>query len=154
MAGHSKSDFAALLDDLIVEAEERQQGASRAMPNLRHDLLEQIDRLQGESAPGGTEQFRVYTELAAEDFVAPEPEATETATLEPALEDLFFLDPGTIARELGIVKGSTPDELDKARRTFAMRYHPDRMPEEMRDRAKMRMQIANMLIDEAKRHTS
>ena len=41
-------------------------------------------------------------------------------------------------------------ELDRARRSFALRYHPDRMPEEMRERAALRMQIANMLIDEAK----
>jgi hypothetical protein len=73
------------------------------------------------------------------------------ANLQPALEDLFFLDPDSISRELGIGPKSKPDELDRARRSFALRYHPDRMPEELRERAALRMQIANMLIDEAKR---
>ena len=48
-------------------------------------------------------------------------------------------------------KGSSLADLDKARRSFALRYHPDRVPEQFRDRAALRMQIANMLIDEAKR---
>ena len=54
-------------------------------------------------------------------------------------------------RELGIKPKSKPEELDRARRAFAMRYHPDRVPEEHRERAVLRMQIANMLIDKAKR---
>jgi hypothetical protein len=37
------------------------------------------------------------------------------------------------------------------RRTFALKNHPDRMPPEQRERAMIRMQVANRLIDEAKR---
>ena len=69
-----------------------------------------------------------------------------TPTIEHAIETSRAL-----ARELGIGPQSRQDDLDRARRAFAMRYHPDRMPEEHRERAALRMQIANMLIDEAKR---
>ena len=85
------------------------------------------------------------------DHAAPRKAADATpAHLAPLLDDLFFLDPESISKELGILPTSKVEELDKARRSFAMRYHPDRVPEEFRERAALRMQIANMLIDQAK----
>jgi hypothetical protein len=147
----SQSDFASLLDDLISAARERERSESVSTPTLRHDLLEQLDRLQKDAnfpqARKNGEAFEAYAEASQP---APAPPSDEP-TLEPVIDDLFYLDPGVIARELGIRKARTGDELDRARRSFAKQYHPDRVPEEMRERAKMRMQIANMLIDQAKR---
>ena len=37
------------------------------------------------------------------------------------------------------------------RRSFAFANHPDRVAPHLRQRAMIRMQVANMLIDEAKR---
>lgn len=119
---------------------------------LRADFLEQIDRLQATKPPpaAGEREIGEYLANSSEPFPAPRTQPVE-ARLEPALEDLFFLDPATIARELGIGDHRSSAELDQARRNFALRYHPDRVAEEQRERAKLRMQIANMLIDEAKR---
>lgn len=64
------------------------------------------------------------------------------------------VDPDDIARELGLPGWARPRELDRLRRDFAFRNHPDRVPEHLRARAMIRMQVANMLIDEAKRGRS
>jgi len=94
---------------------------------------------------------KAYNEqLGAEASAARQKADATPAHLAPLLDDLFFLDPESISKELGIQSKSKPEELDKARRSFAMRYHPDRVPEEFRQRAALRMQIANMLIDQAK----
>lgn len=152
MGGEAELDFTSLLDELLAathEAEARERSDGPA-PSLKVDMLAQIERLQAEN----TALFRdravdAYGEASAEQSTK---QSVDTPThLQPALEDLFFLDPESISRELGIKPRSMPDELDKARRAFAMRYHPDRVPAEFRDRAALRMQIANMLIDEAKR---
>lgn len=156
MGEKAELDFAALLDDLIAasgEAEAR-ESAGLGGPSLRVDLLVQIERLQAENT--GLFPDRALREYGDNAGPAPRqeqarPGAATPPHLQPALDDLFFLDPETISRELGIKPKSKPEELDRARRAFALRYHPDRVPEEFRERAALRMQIANMLIDEAKR---
>ncbi len=152
MGGQADLDFTSLLDELLAathEAEVRERNDGPA-PSLQVDMLAQIERLQAENISLFRDRaLHAYGETGAEPTVK---KSIETPThLQPALEDLFFLDPESISRELGIKPKSKPDELDKARRAFAMRYHPDRVPEEFRARAALRMQIANMLIDEAKR---
>ncbi|KAB2873820.1 MAG: hypothetical protein F9K43_05375 [Bauldia sp.] len=165
MGAKAELDFTELLDDLLAASAEAEEGDDDdlAAPSLRVDMLAQIERLRAQNAPCSADRvMREYRENAAgpatngptaNGQVAKEkPAAQATAPdLQPALEDLFFLDPQSISRELGIDAKSKPEDLDRARRAFAMRYHPDRMPEEMRERAALRMQIANMLIDEAKR---
>ena len=162
-------DFTELLDELLAASAEAGEGGDDdvAAPSLRVDLLSQIERLRTHSGPLFADRaMHEYREAAAEAAQPTprqaksghaKPEQAKSAQpktapdLQPALDDLFFLDPQSILRELGIGDRSRPEELDRARRAFAMRYHPDRMPEEMRGRAALRMQIANMLIDEAKR---
>ena len=150
MGVDAKLDFTSLLDELIAAsdaAETADDDAGGASPSLRVDMLAQIERLQAENISLFPDRaMREYGENAE-----PAPQEATPPHLEPALEDLFFLDPMSISRELGIRPKSRPEELDRARRAFAMRYHPDRVPEEFRERAALRMQIANMLIDEAKR---
>ena len=153
MGGNAELDFTSLLDELMEatrQAEER-ESADGPAPSLQVDMLAQIERLQAENVT-------LFADSAMREYGAnggePRPHKPSVETpgdLQPALEDLFFLDPDSISRELGIKSRSRPEELDKARRAFAMRYHPDRVPEEFRARAALRMQIANMLIDEAKR---
>lgn len=154
MGVRSELDFASLLDELIEAAREREDVAQASTPELRVDLLDQIERLQTGSKEPGDEALRDYRSTL-EDILAEAMDApgapSSNPMLEPALDDLFFLDPATIARELGIAKCRKATDFDKARRSFALRYHPDRVPEQMRERAKLRMQIANVLIDEAKR---
>ncbi|MFC3725955.1 hypothetical protein [Neoaquamicrobium sediminum] len=155
MGANAKLDFGALLDQLLAatadaEFDEPEGGVA---PSLRVDMLAQIERLQAENVALFPDRaMREYGDNAEQFQTKTEKQAPQSpANLQPALEDLFFLDPDSISRELGIGPKSKPDELDRARRSFALRYHPDRMPEELRERAALRMQIANMLIDEAKR---
>lgn len=151
MAQGADLDFTTLLDELIAASEAAEAGEEAgASPSLQVDLLAHIERLQAGSKDlfaHGAE--RAYREHAAEAEPRKPADATP-AHLAPLLDDLFFLDPESISKELGIRPASRPDELDRARRSFAMRYHPDRVPEEFRERAALRMQIANMLIDQAK----
>jgi hypothetical protein len=150
VSSSGKGDFAAMLDELIRSAHERDAEEPAVAPSLHLDMMAQIDRLQGEAGIGDV--FEAYGEQREIEAEVPPPVRDDAhPSLEPALEDLFYLDPASIARELGIARGNSPAELDRARRNFAMRYHPDRVPEPMRERAKMRMQIANMLIDQAKK---
>ncbi len=58
--------------------------------------------------------------------------------------------PELIARELALERLADVKSLDRLRREFAFRNHPDRMKAEWRDSAMARMQVANRLIDEAK----
>lgn len=152
MGGNADLDFTSLLDELIAASEAAEDNEREGLaPSLQVDMLAQIERLQAENVA-------LFPDRAIHEYGqnngAEKIRTVETpANLEPALEDLFFLDPETISRELGIQARSKPEDLDRARRTFAPRYHPDRVPEEFRDRAALRMQIANMLIDEAKRRT-
>lgn len=154
MGVRSELDFASLLDELIEAAREREEVSHASTPELRVDLLDQIERLQTKGAQPKDAAFRSYRstleDIFAEALDAPKAPSSDPM-LEPALDDLFFLDPATIARELGIAKCREAADFDRARRSFALRYHPDRVPEQMRERAKLRMQIANVLIDEAKR---
>ncbi len=66
---------------------------------------------------------------------------------QPILPELAPVDPESIAAELGL--GQPGVDLRGARRRFALANHPDRVPPHLRQRAMIRMQIANMLIDEA-----
>ena len=151
-------DFTELLDDLLAASAEAGNGEEddSASPSLRVDLLAQIERLQTHGkalfAERAMSEYRENATPAANPDKGPDTAGRKAAApdLQPALDDLFFLDPQSISRELGIDGKSKPEELDRARRSFAMRYHPDRVPEAMRERAALRMQIANMLIDEAK----
>ncbi len=155
MGANAELDFTSLLDELMEatrQAEER-ESADGPAPSLQVDMLAQIERLQAENVTLFADNvMREYDANAGTDGARTHKGAGDRpGDLQPALEDLFFLDPDSISRELGIRPKSKPEELDKARRAFAMRYHPDRVPEEFRARAALRMQIANMLIDEAKR---
>ena len=74
--------------------------------------------------------------------------ADETSAPE---RDLPAIDPESIAAELGIDQAATDAELGRLRRSFAFENHPDRVESHLRSRAIVRMQVANMLIDDARR---
>lgn len=154
MGVKTELDFAELLDDLLAaSAGAGEDEDDCAAPALRVDLLAQIERLEAHSRPVFADRVvREYGENAEAGMAKTEAVKPPSAPdLQPALDDLFFLDPQSISRELGLDGKPSAEALDRARRNFALRYHPDRVPEAMRERAVLRMQIANMLIDEAKR---
>jgi len=76
----------------------------------------------------------------------------EVAETSPAPEIIALpsIEPDAIAAELGLAD-ATPADFGRLRRLFALKNHPDRVAPNMRQRALQRMQVANGLIDEAKR---
>ncbi|MDR7031942.1 MULTISPECIES: hypothetical protein [unclassified Mesorhizobium] len=61
------------------------------------------------------------------------------------------VDPDSIAAELGLDRDVADMDFNRLRRGFAFDNHPDRVAPHLRQRAAIRMQIANMLIDDARR---
>lgn len=57
--------------------------------------------------------------------------------------------PDAIRQELDLQPGLKRAELQRRRRNFAARNHPDRLPEEFRPAAEQRMKTANALLDKA-----
>ena len=64
---------------------------------------------------------------------------------------IYPADDEAIAAELCLGAARTGEDLQRIRRSFAMRNHPDRVPAWLRDEATRRMTIANALIDRAMR---
>lgn len=144
-----------MLDDLFVAAEEPAEPAPRA--TIPFDYLAVAEELHsGRIKVSGGEAAAEYREAA--EGVEAELEALlgevdlEENTTEPSIEILVELpvEPETIAVELGLDEAKSAD-LGRLRRIFALKNHPDRVPAHLRQNALKRMQIANGLIDEAKR---
>lgn len=141
MAGGIAKSFGDLLDELISSTPG--QPETGAAPTLRGDLLDQIERLQGENAPLFDDSAR--RAYSGEPTLAPE----VIEALDALMPDLST-DPEVIARELEIDGLRTIADFDRARRRFAFANHPDRLAPHLRERAVERMSIANGLIDTAK----
>ena len=146
MGKNTKGDFASLLDDLF-QAPEADHGLEKR-PTIPFDYLSVADELH-------SGRIKVANEAAAEyrDIAAPETafDALLAAADLPPVEELPAIDPDAIARELGLEKLKAARDFGRLRRDFAFRNHPDRVAPHLKERAIQRMQVANMLIDEAKR---
>ena len=137
-------DFASLLDDLLTDEAGRRSAAGGAASSV--DFLGVIDELGSDLV--------VPDEVAAAGYREQAGEALDEIVIKPPAEPLLPLPstvPEDIARELGLPGRKSVDELDALRRRFALANHPDRVVPEMRAVAMVRMQVANMLLDEAKR---
>lgn len=73
----------------------------------------------------------------AQDYAVDPP--TPPSDLPADVESIFV--------ELGLRPGLTADQIAQIRRQFALRYHPDKLPIELRKNATERMMIANALCD-------
>ncbi|WEX11669.1 hypothetical protein [Chelativorans sp. AA-79] len=132
MAPRAPRDFSSMLDELLSERSDEPDRAHL----ISIDYLSVVEELHsGRIAFSDDALDAAYASMGEPEQARPEPS----------------LDPEEIARELGLAGGGKPKELDRLRREFALRNHPDRVPEHLRARAVVRMQVANMLIDEAKR---
>jgi len=142
MTAKPTQDFASLLDELIASAGEETRIQVSA-PSLRVDFLDQLERLQSNSPSlAGESAMSEYLEMSlAIDELAPR---IGTPEVLPPVE------PEAIAQELGKLSKLNEKQLAHLRREFAMRNHPDRVSGALRERAELRMRIANMMIDEAK----
>ncbi|WP_295810495.1 hypothetical protein [uncultured Nitratireductor sp.] len=153
MASGGRRDFATLLDELISEEAERAGHIPVSLNSL--DYLSVAEELhsgrinfadrRAQAEYGEHQEAEVVNPAGTGGSAEPEPVAEEARETPPST------DPEEIARELGLGRAVAPKLLDRLRREFAFRNHPDRVPAHLRANAMMRMQVANMLIDEAKR---
>lgn len=68
----------------------------------------------------------------------------------PLADDLLpSIEAADVASELGLDTAAASSDFRRYRRSFAFANHPDRVAPHLRERAMVRMQLANMLIDEA-----
>lgn len=150
-------DFASLLDDLFVPRDAPADAAPR--PTIPFDYLAVAEelhsgRIRVASDAVEAEYREAGSSLEAElaDLLG---QAEALAGAAAALagsdaEDLPPVEPEAIAAELGLNTAGAAD-LGKLRRTFASKNHPDRVAPHLRQRALLRMQVANVLIDDARR---
>jgi hypothetical protein len=151
----AKRDFASLLDDLFVASDEAKEAGAR--PSIPFDYLSVVDELHsGRIKVSGDALAAEYRETGvdmAAEFAALLEQARVALADEHAApeEKLPPIDPESIAAELGLDRPATEIELSRLRRSFAFDNHPDRVAPHLKARAIIRMQVANMLIDDAKR---
>jgi len=89
----------------------------------------------------------VEAELSA---LLDEVDVEKTTPAAPEIAELPSIEPEAIKAELGL-ENAEPADLGRLRRVFALNNHPDRVAPHLRQRALQRMQVANGLIDEARR---
>lgn len=140
-------DFATVLDEMLVD-----EAARRGWSDINGTSLDYLTVTEAlhsgrivisDDAAAAT--YREAMETRGAD-APPRPAKAGSATPPRPLPST---DPAEIARELGLDKAGA--DLDLLRRRFAFSNHPDRVEPGLRVVAMARMQVANMLIDEAKK---
>ncbi|TGQ17612.1 MULTISPECIES: hypothetical protein [unclassified Mesorhizobium] len=144
-----------MLDDLIVASEKGEEEGTR--PSIPFDYLSVADELHSGRIKVASESVAAEYRESAADLAAEFTALLDQAKLSLADEEhrpeeqLPSIDPEAIAGELGLDRPAKNADLGRIRRNFAFANHPDRVAPHLRQRAMIRMQVANMLIDEAKR---
>jgi hypothetical protein len=109
----------------------------------------QTDRDQPKPEPAIEPETRAHPEPAALPEQPAEPEIIPAPSQQPVPAHLLRLTQEEIAQELAIGVKDTEQSLADKRRRFAKHNHPDRVAPTYRDNAHIRMQTANLLIDQA-----
>ncbi|CAN7583942.1 hypothetical protein [Mesorhizobium sp. LjRoot246] len=150
-----------MLDDLFVTPDrddgigddgiEGEQAGAR--PSIPFDYLSVADELHsGRIKVSAAEYREAGADLATEFAALLDHAKLALAGEDPKPEEkLPPIDPEAIAIELGLNQPKQVADFGRMRRSFAFANHPDRVAPHLRQRAMIRMQVANMLIDEAKR---
>lgn len=145
-----------MLDDLFV-ASDKDDGVEGdghgAPPSIPFDYLSVADELHsGRIKVSASEYREAGADLASEFAALLDHARLALAGEEPKSEErLPPIDPESIALELGLDQPKGMADFSRMRRSFAFANHPDRVAPHLRQRAMIRMQVANMLIDDAKR---
>jgi len=141
-----KSLFETVLEGMDVDEveEEEEESVVRRPRMTAHFLADTSFADRADRRPLG-ELYEDFGELPAlESEMAPSPEP-------PAW--LGRLTEQDVIDDLDLAPGMTKAEIRDRRRTFARSNHPDRVIEEFRDAATIRMTIANRLVEVALRRT-
>ncbi len=149
----AKRDFASLLDDLFVASGAVEEAPAAARPSIPFDYLSVADELHSGRIKVSGAAFDAEYVAAGAELAVEVAALLAQADAEPAQEPeaLPPVDADSIAAELGLAKARKAADFGRLRRSFAFSNHPDRVAPHLRQRAMVRMQVANMLIDEAQR---
>jgi hypothetical protein len=163
MGSGSYRNFASILDDLATvrsggDDEVTSADEAGATPSIPFDYLSVADELHSGKIRAALDPAAVrygdavtiaeYELQALLDDISIEPDEEP-----PAVDLPEATDPTAISAELALAEADLP-RLAAIRRRFAFANHPDRLPPHLRPRALQRMQVANMLIDEAEQRLS
>lgn len=144
--------FSAVLDALPVS--EPSPDEASAMPAFAVDYLAVADELHSGritvSQDMAAAEYRDAGTLTEAELQALLADIRIDADPEPEVFIQLATDPSIIAQELALDRAGV-EELARIRRRFAFANHPDRLPAHLRQQGMVRMQVANMLIDEATR---
>jgi hypothetical protein len=92
----------------------------------------------------------VFSRPNAADAPSPAAPAPEKVPAPPVIPPhLVRTSAAEVAAELAITSADTLQSLNDKRRSFAKANHPDRIDPLYRDKATIRMKVANLMIDEA-----
>ena len=162
MGTGTNRDFASLLDELIVAAD---RDDIEPAPTIPFDYLAVAEELHSgrirvdghtvaaeyREAGAGLDEFVAFFDTMRAEAVA---DALQDAmSAQPDEPEQPSIEPEAIAAELNLSEAK-PADLAKMRRRFALANHPDRVAPHLRQRAMVRMQLANMMIDDAKRRAA
>lgn len=142
MGTFAGKDFASLLDELIAVRDQTEDGEATA-PSIPFDYLAVAEELH-------SGRIRVSDDDIEAEYRGVAGEAAQSITMDAreAVDPPLAVEPEAIALELGLAQAAVSD-FARIRRRFAFANHPDRVAPHLRERAMVRMQVANMLIDEA-----
>lgn len=149
---HKDRDFASVLDQLMAQAAAREDDAPAR--NVRLDPLSVADELCSGKIVFSPEELTARYADEMHDAAGKPAAGARPVVDAPPLDSASITlntDRDSIARELGLDGSRIPSDLDALRRRFASRNHPDLVAPHLRSDAMVRMQTANMLIDEAKK---
>ena len=137
------SVFQSVLERLKTEEDEEETANAEVFATSRTPLFATTFVAGGADSASAARSAveRAYFDAS---FVEPPP-------IEPMSEFLNRISLAEVAEELDLGEGETLTTLAAKRRSFAAANHPDRLPQDYRANATVRMKLANMLIDEASR---
>jgi hypothetical protein len=138
-----KSLFETVLDGIEVDEPEEDEEVPLRRPRVvSHFLTDTTFSEREEERPLGA----LYEDFS--DPPLPEPDLPLSPEPPAWIERLSESE---ITGDLGLVSGMTRAEIRERRRAFALGNHPDRVAEEFRAAATIRMTVANRLVETALR---
>lgn len=144
-----KSLFETVLDGMETEETEEDEEAPLRRPRVvAHFLADTSFSERPEDRPLG----ELYEDFSEPDLVTP---AAAEPDLPKAPEPPVWLDRLSeqyVAADLALAPAMPKADIRERRRAFARTNHPDRVAEEFREAATIRMTIANRLVDTALRN--
>jgi hypothetical protein len=128
-----------------IESESRPKNRlQRLLENISFPWLSNIGRFGPRAVGSYTQDENVEAALREPTL---ELTGSETSKSEPVKPEVAKTEDEEIAEELGLSANLAAAELQRIRRDFAKKNHPDRFEPAHRTGAARRMSIANMLID-------